>query len=87
MAPNLLMQGILQSGNQESSCKVRQRLAGQGKASRYTEAEIVDSSVSPPLQDGIYMFHYLGEANAPVEVKRDDGGWLMVPPSAKLPSK
>ena len=86
MVPNVLAAGVLQSGNQESTCKVRQQIAGQGKTSYYTEAEILDSSVSPPLQDGIYMFQYLGEANAPVEVKRDDGIWLNVPPSAKSPS-
>jgi hypothetical protein len=49
------------------------RVAGQGNASYYTNPEIVDSSVFPPLEDGDYTFNYLGEPDAPVEVKRRDG--------------
>jgi len=85
VVPNMLMQGTLRSGNRESTCKIRQQLAGKGKGSYYVDADLVDSSVSPHLEDGVYMFNYLGETNAPVEVRRENGLWLNVPPSAQSP--
>ena len=86
MGPSLLehtLRGMLRSGDQQSTCDVTQRVAGQGPASYYTNAAILDSSVSPHLEDGDYEFHYLGEPDPRVPVTRQDCLWLKVPPSAR----
>ena len=90
MGPSLLehtLKGILRSGHQQSTCDVTQRVAGRGPASYYTNAEILDSSVSPYLEDGDYEFHYFGEADSRVVVTRQNGSWLKVPPSTRTPNR
>jgi hypothetical protein len=88
MNPNLqvrTLQGILRCGEHQSTCAVMQRIAGEGQATYYTNAQIVDSSVTPHLDDGKYEFSYLGETNASEVVTREDEIWLKVPPSTRRP--
>jgi hypothetical protein len=89
MVPSLLvhtLKGILRSGTGESTCEVGQRVAGEGRATYYTNPSIVDSSVSPHLCDGNYEFRYSDEPDNWVSVTRRDGFWLNVPPSSRTPN-
>ncbi len=90
MGPSLLvhtLKGMLRSGEHESTCIVTQRVAGQGNAKYYTNAVIVDASVSPHMEDGNYEFNYVGQQGAPEVVTRENGIWLNVPPSVKTPPR
>lgn len=90
MRPRLLvhaLKGILRRADQQSTCNVTQRVAGQGHASYYTNADVMDSSVTPHLEDGEYSFHYLDDPEPPVQVIRRDGIWCNVPPSTKVPTR
>jgi hypothetical protein len=65
---------------------VTQRVAGQGEATYYVNARIIDESVSPPLEDGEYELSYVGESEKHL-VYRRDGIWFDVPPSSKKPHR
>jgi len=80
------LKGTLRSGDGESTCNVSQRIAGQQGAAYYTNPTIDDSSVSPPMSDGEYRFHYLGEPDSRVVVTRQDGAWLGTPASTRTPA-
>ena len=79
------LKAIIRSGTGESQCEVMQRIAGEGRATYYTNPSIVDLSVSPHLNDGDYQFRYVDESNDWATVTRNDGAWLNVPASSKSP--
>jgi hypothetical protein len=90
MEPSLLvhtLKGMLRSSDQQSICNVTQRVAGRKSAFYYINADVIDSSVIPHLEDGEYEFQYLGEPEPPVRVTREDGMWLNVPASTKTPAR
>lgn len=81
-----ILKGILRSETGESRCDVRQRLAGEGRVTYYTNASVLDSSVSPQLNDGDYDFRYANEPENWVKVTRQGGAWPNVPPSSRTPN-